>query len=180
MKYNSQRRQKMLILMLLSFTFISYNVFGQGPNAPEAASFEPVDAADMVDMVTGDFSYVIPLLNIPLQEGGYPIALSYHGGIGYDQQASWVGLGWNINPGAINRNVLGYPDDWKNVKIKETEYFKYTSQSIHSSGGWGAWDFAIGYSADSNKTWKGETSVGFSGQNSICLKRLIFNPKMSS
>src|SRR5690606_15438598 len=101
------------------------------------------------DLVTGDLSYVIPILNIPSPEGGYPIALSYHGGIGYDQESSWVGLGWNINPGAINRNVLGFPDDWKHAEIKETEFFKYTSQSIASSGGWGAWDFAVAYSADS-------------------------------
>ncbi|PRP65890.1 hypothetical protein BST86_01685 [Nonlabens agnitus] len=88
----------------------------QGPNAPEAASFEPVDATDMVNLVTGDLSYVLPLLNVPSPEGGYPIALSYHAGIAMDQEASWVGLGWNINPGAINRSVNGKPDDWKGGK----------------------------------------------------------------
>ena len=45
----------------------------QGPNAPEAASFEPVDATDMVNLLTGDFSYVLPLLNVPCPEGGYPL-----------------------------------------------------------------------------------------------------------
>ncbi len=87
-----------------------------GPEAPEAASFEPVDATDMVNLVTGDLSYVLPLLNVPSPEGGYPLALSYHAGIGLDQEASWVGLGWNLNPGAINRSVSGVPDDWHTTK----------------------------------------------------------------
>ena len=29
-----------------------------------------------------------------------------------DQEASWVGLGFNINPGTINRNMRGLPDDF--------------------------------------------------------------------
>ncbi|WP_306026712.1 MULTISPECIES: hypothetical protein [unclassified Allomuricauda] len=87
-----------------------------GPGLPEAASFEPVDATDMVNLATGDLSYVLPLLNVPSPEGGYPLALSYHAGIGLDQEASWVGLGWNINPGAINRSVSGVPDDWMETK----------------------------------------------------------------
>ncbi|MFY7669750.1 RHS repeat domain-containing protein [Tenacibaculum sp. MEBiC06402] len=85
----------------------------QGPTAPEATAFEPVDATDMVNLLTGDFTYVLPLLNVPSPEGGYPISLSYHAGIAVEQEASWVGLGWSINPGAINRNVVGIPDDWK-------------------------------------------------------------------
>ncbi len=30
-----------------------------------------------------------------------------------DQEASWVGLGWNINTGEINRQMRGIPDDFK-------------------------------------------------------------------
>lgn len=97
-------------------------LMAQGPNAPEATGFEPVDATDMVNLTTGDFSYVLPLLSVPSPEGGFPIALSYHGGVAMDQEASWVGLGWNINPGAINRSVNGYPDDWKNTKTSEFFY----------------------------------------------------------
>ncbi|MDH7445719.1 hypothetical protein [Aquimarina sp. 2201CG14-23] len=165
-----QKFNKIVFTVIVLISTI--NMYGQGPNAPEAGAFEPIDAMDMIDLVSGDISYVVPLLNIPSPEGGYPIALSYHGGIGYDQEASWIGLGWNINPGSINRNVMGYPDDWKHAKIRETEFFKYTSQSITSSGGWGAWDFSVGYSADSNKTMKGETSVGVSSQSSSASARL--------
>lgn len=82
-----------------------------GPTAPEASSFEPVDTTDMVNLNTGDFTYNIPLLEVPGPAGGYPLSLSYHAGIQPDEDASWVGLGWTLNPGAINRTVNGFADD---------------------------------------------------------------------
>ncbi|MBV6644922.1 MAG: hypothetical protein KI790_05715 [Cyclobacteriaceae bacterium] len=83
-----------------------------GPTSPEATSFEPVDATDMVNMLTGDFSYSIPLIEVPGPAGSYPIALSYHAGIMVKQEPSWVGLGWNLSPGAITRKVNGQADDF--------------------------------------------------------------------
>jgi hypothetical protein len=92
-----------------------------GPSQPEVQSFEPVGTTDMVDMFTGDFVYNIPLLDVE----GYPVNISYHSGGDMEQEASWVGLGWNINPGVINRSVRGMPDDFngetitKKLNIKE-------------------------------------------------------------
>lgn len=82
-----------------------------GPTSPEFSSFEPVDTSDMVNLATGDFTYSLPLLEIPGPEGGYPINLAYHAGVKPDQESGWVGLGWSLNPGAINRYVNGYADD---------------------------------------------------------------------
>ncbi|HZK64305.1 MAG TPA: hypothetical protein VFC34_09175, partial [Puia sp.] len=79
-----------------------------GPSQPEVQSFEPVGTSDMVDLFSGDFNYNIPLLDVE----GYPVNISYHSGITMDQEASWVGLGWNINPGVINRSMRGLPDDF--------------------------------------------------------------------
>src|ERR1700742_3014133 len=76
-----------------------------GPSQPEVQSFEPVGTTDMVDMFSGDFVYNIPLMDVE----GYPVNISYHGGVDMEQEASWVGLGWNINPGVINRTVRGLP-----------------------------------------------------------------------
>ncbi len=76
-----------------------------GPTAPEATSFEPVDTTDLVNLATGDFTYNIPLLEVPGPAGGYPLSLSYHAGIQPNEDASWVGLGWTLNPGAISRSV---------------------------------------------------------------------------
>src|ERR1700749_46251 len=70
-----------------------------GPSQPEMQAFEPIGTTNMVDLSSGSFTYNIPLMDVE----GYPINLSYHSGITMDQEASWVGLGWNINPGEINR-----------------------------------------------------------------------------
>ncbi|MFP5039750.1 hypothetical protein [Parasediminibacterium sp. JCM 36343] len=58
------------------------------------ASFKSIGTDNMVNLFTGDFSYNIPLLYV----GGYPINIFYDGSITMEQEASWVGLGWNINP----------------------------------------------------------------------------------
>lgn len=124
-----------VITKFLVFTFFFlavHNNYSQGPNAPEAAAFEPVDATDVVNLVTGDLAYTLPLLTISSPEGGYPLALSYHAGIAMEQEASWVGLGWSLNPGAINRNVNGFPDDWKNVKTYEYYWNKGGEASQHT------------------------------------------------
>lgn len=85
-----------------------------GPSQPEVQSFEPVGTSDMVDTFSGDFTYNIPLMDVD----GYPINISYHSGITMDQEASWVGLGWNINPGVINRGMRGIPDDFDGDTIE--------------------------------------------------------------
>jgi hypothetical protein len=84
-----------------------------GPSQPEVESFEPVSTSQMVDPFSGDFNYNIPLMDID----GYPLNISYHSGITMDQEASWVGLGWNISPGMINRGMRGIPDDFKGDPI---------------------------------------------------------------
>ncbi|HMT72969.1 MAG TPA: PA14 domain-containing protein [Chitinophagaceae bacterium] len=93
-----------------------------GPSQPEMTAFKPVGADNMVDPFTGDFSYNIPLLDV----GGYPVNIFYSSGITMDQEASWVGLGWNINPGTIMRNMRGLPDDFdgKEDIIKKTQYVR--------------------------------------------------------
>lgn len=81
---------------------------GPGPGQPEMQSFQSLSSSNMVDLFTGDFSYTIPLLDV----GGYPLNIHYRSGITMDQESSWVGLGWNINPGTISRNMRGLPDDF--------------------------------------------------------------------
>jgi hypothetical protein len=91
-----------------------------GPSQPEVQSFEPVGVSDMVDLFSGDFSYNIPLFDMD----GYPMNISYHSGIGMDQEASWVGLGWNINPGVINRSMRGIPDDFSGDAVVKEQNVK--------------------------------------------------------
>jgi hypothetical protein len=98
---------------------LSYALTG-GPSQPEVESFTPVGTTDMVNLFTGDFNYNIPLLSVD----GYPINLAYSGGPTMDEEASWVGLGWNLNPGAINRNMRGVPDDFNGETIEKKVYVK--------------------------------------------------------
>ncbi|MCK8482232.1 hypothetical protein [Psychroserpens algicola] len=80
-----------------------------GPSQPEFNSFTPIGTSDMVNLSSGDFNYNIPIMDV----GGYPLNLAYDSGISMDQEASWVGLGWNLNVGQINRQVRGLPDDFR-------------------------------------------------------------------
>lgn len=102
-----------LFFMVFSFEllFPITNVYAltSGPTQPEVQGFEPIATTNLVDYFSGDFMYNIPLLSID----GYPINIFYHGGVSPEQEASWVGLGWNINAGTINRAVRGIPDDFK-------------------------------------------------------------------
>src|SRR4029078_13085807 len=79
-----------------------------GPGQPEMSSFQSVNSNNMVDLFTGDFSYNIPLLDV----GGYPINLVYHSGASMDEESGWVGYGWTLSPGVLNRQMRGIPDDF--------------------------------------------------------------------
>jgi hypothetical protein len=138
----SLRESKILkgLSALMVVLFISNIVFPlqtfaltSGPSQEEYTSFEPFQTTDMVDLYTGDFTYNIPLLSIPGPNGGYPINLAYHSGIGMEQEASWVGLGWTLNVGAINRVLRGNPDDFNGEEVVQKTHqkpFKNTSVNL--------------------------------------------------
>ncbi|MFZ6011384.1 MAG: hypothetical protein ACOYXT_13635 [Bacteroidota bacterium] len=135
-----------------------------GPTAPEATSFEPVDTTDMVNLISGDLTYNLPLLEVPGPSGGYPLSLSYHAGIMPNEEASWVGLGWTLNPGAINRSVNGYVDDMANAL--QTNRFVWEGGETHiASVGVGiAYEGIINVSAGlefGHDTYQGFGGVGF-------------------
>ena len=132
---NTSLRLRVSALLAACYFFIFsimpsplYSLSG-GPALPEFQKFAPVGSTEMVDLFTGDFSYNIPLLDI----GGYPINLVYNADVTVEQEASWVGLGWSLNTGSINRAVRGIPDDFKgdtikkeqNIKPNETVGFKF-------------------------------------------------------
>lgn len=112
-----------LVLIQSAFPYQSFALTG-GPSQPEVQSFEPIGTNQMVDLFTGDFNYNIPLLNVPGPNGGYPINIAYHAGAGMEEEASWVGLGWNLNPGVLSRSLRGLPDDFKGSIVKKTRYTK--------------------------------------------------------
>jgi hypothetical protein len=119
------KRKKIAIGFLTLWTInlcvpaVSY-ALTSGPSQPEARSFQPAGTSDMVDLFSGDFKYNVPLFDID----GYPVNLNYASGSGMDDEASWVGLGWNVNVGAINRQVRGVPDDMSGDLIESDNYTK--------------------------------------------------------
>ena len=135
-------------------------VFIDGPSQPEMTSFKPAGTNDMVNLFTGDFSYNIPLLDV----GGYPVNIFYNGGISMEQEASWVGLGWNINPGNVNRNMRGVPDDFNGEETLIQE------QNMKKNITWG---LSLGFDLElvGNKQWNDiftgsiGASVGYSLNN---------------
>jgi hypothetical protein len=107
-----------------------------GPAQPEFSSFEPVATTNMVNDFTGDFTYNLPVVNIPgANGGGYALSLSYHAGTSSEEEASWVGYGWTLNPGAISRNKRGFPDDYNGAKVK---YWNITPSNKTATVGVGA------------------------------------------
>jgi hypothetical protein len=125
-----------LLTVMLTETFAPTVAYAltSGPTAPEANSFEPVDTSDMVNLLTGDLTYNVPLLEVPGPEGGYPLALAYHAGIQPGMDASWVGLGWSLNPGAITRDVNGYPDDYSNIQMTRRDFWNGGSTTTYQFG----------------------------------------------
>jgi|GEM_PF-872629 len=106
-----------------------------GPSQPEFSSFEPVATTGMVNEFTGDFTYNIPLLEIPGPHGsGYPLSLSYHSGESQEGISSWVGYGWTLNAGAINRMKRGFADDRSGQEIVNYNHVKPNRTSEVSFG----------------------------------------------
>ena len=122
-KYNQVRKTAFVFVVIMLADIVLPTVahaITSGPSQPEVQSFEPVGTTQMVDLFSGDFTYNIPIFELPGPDGGYPFNLAYHSGIGMDQEASWCGLGWNINPGAITRQKRGIPDDFNGDPITKT------------------------------------------------------------
>ncbi len=95
-----------------------------GPSQPEVMQFQQAGTSGMVDPFTGAFNYNIPLFELPGPNGSYPFNLAYQSGVNMDQEASWVGLGWSLNPGAITRNMRGLPDEFDGDAVKIEQHMK--------------------------------------------------------
>jgi hypothetical protein len=122
----------LLTLLIIESTVHSTITYAltTGPHQPEYTSYEEPGAKDMVNLLTGDFSFSLPILDVPGPEGGFSVPLTYNAGIGLEQEASWVGLGWTLNVGAITRQVNQYPDD------ASGEVQSVTMKDLVGSRGW--------------------------------------------
>jgi len=151
----------LLYMVIMVGAHVSY-ALTSGPSAPEPATYEPPDATDMVNLQTGDFTYVIPLMNVPSPNSDFPISIAYHSGIKTDQEASWTGLGWNLNVGSINRSVVGFPDDFDEVKIQNGQEGPMVDGYEGRTIGLDIAGIGIGLTWDNSKG-----TMGFSGVSSF-------------
>lgn len=99
-----------------------------GPSQPEFQGFTPLATTSLVEPFSGDFSYNIPLLDID----GYPLNLVYRATSNIEEEGSWVGYGWNVNVGTLNRMVRGLPDDMNGELIRN--YQNIREREVKSVG----------------------------------------------
>lgn len=158
----------LIITMVLQITApMQMYALTSGPTQPEFNSFTPIATSDMVDLASGDFNYNIPIMDV----GGYPINLSYNSGITMDQEASWVGLGWNLNVGQIERQVRGLPDDFNGDeviyenKLRDNVTVGVNLSANLASFGWDGVSLGAGLGVESNNyegiSFKPTFGVGF-------------------
>jgi hypothetical protein len=167
-KREGYRKISALVFMLVfsTETFvpgISY-ALTSGPAQPEMQQFEAAGVSDMVDLFSGDLKQNIPLMDV----GGYPVNLSYQSGTGIEDEASWVGAGWSLNPGAVNRTMRGLPDDFDGDKIQrhyETKKFVKVGGSFNvktSLFGWEVGSPSVNLNIYKDNYWGIGASVGAS------------------
>lgn len=110
------------LCLLLADTLLPIRALAltSGPAQPESKQFMAAGTSDMVDLFSGDFKYNIPLLDID----GYPVNLNYQSGANIDDEASWTGCNWNLNAGAVNRQLRGIPDDISGAEVEQENYTK--------------------------------------------------------
>ncbi|WP_430405221.1 hypothetical protein [Fluviicola sp.] len=86
--------------------------------SPGGSGFSLNTSDNLVDPFTGDFTYSLPLMDVE----GYPIVLSYNSNVTMNTEASWVGLGWNLNVGSVEREMRGIPDEFDGTQnvVRET------------------------------------------------------------
>lgn len=128
-----------------------------GPGQPEVEGFTPMGNTDMVDLFSGDFSYNIPLMDVE----GYPINLAYKAGGGMEDEASWVGFGWSLNPGVVERNLRGLPDDFNGDGMERKMHLR---PNVSVGGQLGAdlelWAFPVSETVNNVVQEVGNTSIG--------------------
>jgi YD repeat-containing protein len=113
----------MKLKLIVAIFFLSWNGICQttqvtqlqdfAPKSPEAAAFLKYGEYS-VDLSTGLTNINIPIYTVKTGDYELPISLSYHpSGIKVGEEATWVGLGWNLNAGAqIILEVRDAPDEY--------------------------------------------------------------------
>jgi|GEM_PF-1512790 len=101
---------------------------------PEVASFNRMIETP-VSLFTGIPNISIPIYEIKIKEVNIPITLNYTGGGGIkvEEEATWVGLGWNLNYGGqISRKQRGVQDEKYFLRTTENGYSNFSISNYNS------------------------------------------------
>ncbi|MBK8406128.1 MAG: autotransporter domain-containing protein [Saprospiraceae bacterium] len=91
--------------------------------------------------------------------------LEYSGGIKMNQQATWVGLGWDLNAGAITREMRGIPDEFNGTDKIKQEFNMKPNLTVGVSGGVGGELFGydeLGFNAGVGLTYNNYSGLNIS------------------
>ena len=118
----------------------SYKIyFPQFPyQSPEVYSFQRCHSVDVNEYI-GCANVSIPLYTIKSHDIEIPISLSYHGGgIKVAEEASWVGLGWDLAVGGcISRVVVGNSNENISQVANRNTYRSFLSRQQSQTHGAG-------------------------------------------
>ncbi len=109
-------------LIKISLLFLPLFSFAQDPTNPNPQRFDEYHMQPEVWHIsepvfgdvtaTGDLTLSLPVMTVPGRGGfDYNVNLFYRSSIQYYAQASWIGLGWNFDPGSITMDVVGWYDE---------------------------------------------------------------------
>lgn len=105
------------------------------PNVAAMLKFDEIP----INYFNGTTDISIPLFEVKNENATIPLVLSYHtGGIKVSEEASWVGLGWNLNiGGCIQEIIVGNPD----IETHGFSMSDYNSapKPVPPPGGWGSY-----------------------------------------
>ena len=117
---------------------------------PEASAFKKY-GEESVNEYTGTADISVPLYTIKCKDMEIPLVLRYDAsGIKVEQEASWVGLGWNLMVGGcINYVCAGAHDQYTQSYISNQTWTEYLT-TMHTSSGSRQY---FHYSTDNINTW---------------------------
>ncbi len=160
MMFNSTKPQQKLFLILLFLMGVSQYAFCDGDpkqidynylRTPEASAFKKY-GEESVNEYTGTADISVPLYTIKSKDVEIPLVLRYDAsGIKVEQEASWVGLGWNLMVGGcINYVCAGEHDQYTQSYISNQTWTEYLTK-IHTANISGTQYF--NYQTDDINTW---------------------------
>jgi len=105
------------------------------PKSPEVMGMERYGEYP-VSEYTGIPSINIPLYTIKIKDFEFPISLDYHAaGIQVTQEATWVGLGWNLMAGGCISTIPVGAVDGPNSFASTSEWMRILNYASESNDG---------------------------------------------